>query len=73
MKTAFTHDAKPTKPEARPARLADLALRMTAVALVLAGAVIGFGEPIAIVLVAIGLLLLIVQQSLKNWPRKPAP
>ena len=72
MKTASTHDAKPTKPEARPARLADLALRMTAVALVLAGAVIGFGEPIAIVLVAIGLLLLIVQQSLKNWPRKPA-
>ena len=72
MKTASTHDAKPTKPEARPARLADLTLRITAVALVLAGAVIGFGEPIAIVLVAIGLLLLIVQQSLKNWPRKPA-
>ena len=51
---------------------ADLALRLIAVALVIAGALIGFGKPIAIALVAVGLLLLIIQQTLKHLPRRPA-
>ena len=52
--------------------LADVGLRMGAVVLLIAGVIIGFSRPIAIVLVAIGMLLLIVHQSLKHWPRKPA-
>jgi hypothetical protein len=51
---------------------ADRALRLIAVALVIAGALIGFGKPIAIALVAVGLLLLIIQQTLKHLPRRPA-
>ena len=51
---------------------ADLALRMAAVVLLLAGAVIGFGNPVSIALVAGGLVLLILEQSLKHLPRKPA-
>jgi hypothetical protein len=51
--------------------LADLALRVLAVVLIIAGAAIGFGKPVAIVLVAVGLLLLLLEQSRKHWPRKP--
>ena len=51
---------------------ADLALRLIAVALVIAGAVVGFGKPIAIALVAVGLLLLIIEQTLKHLPRRTA-
>jgi ABC-2 type transport system permease protein len=51
---------------------ADLALRMAAVVLLLAGAAIGFGKPVSIALVAAGLVLLILEQTLKHLPRKPA-
>jgi ABC-2 type transport system permease protein len=50
---------------------ADIALRLIAVVLVIAGAVVGFGKPIAIALVAVGLLLLIIDQTLKHLPRRP--
>jgi hypothetical protein len=55
----------------RVSPLADLALRLLAVVLVIAGAAIGFGEPVAIALVAVGLLALVLEQSLKHWPGKP--
>jgi hypothetical protein len=51
--------------------LADLALRLLTVVLVITGAVIGFGEPVAIALVAVGLLLLGLEHSLKHRPGKP--
>jgi ABC-2 type transport system permease protein len=55
----------------RVSPLADLALRLLAVVLVIAGAAIGFGEPVAIALVAAGLLALVLEQSLKHWLGKP--
>jgi hypothetical protein len=48
----------------------DLALRMLALVLVIAGAAIGLGKPAAIALVAVGLLLLVVEQTLKHLPRR---
>ena len=48
----------------------DLALRMLALALVIAGAAIGLGNTAAIALVAVGLLLLVVEQTLKHLPRR---
>jgi hypothetical protein len=45
---------------------------MAAVALLLGGVVIGFGKPVSIALVAGGVLLLILEQTLKHLPRKPA-
>lgn len=51
---------------------ADLALRMVAVVLLLAGAAIAFGKPISIGLVAGALLLLILEQTLNHLPRNPA-
>ena len=48
----------------------DLALRMLALVLVIAGAAIGLGNMAAIALVAVGLLLLIVEQTLKHIPRR---
>ena len=50
---------------------ADVALRTIAVALVIAGALIGFGEPTSIALVAVGLLLIVVEHTLKHLPRRP--
>ncbi|HZE07046.1 MAG TPA: ABC transporter permease [Solirubrobacteraceae bacterium] len=58
--------------EPRLSPVADVALRTSAVLLVVAGALIGFGRPIAVVLVVIGLLLLIIDQALKHLPRRPA-
>lgn len=52
---------------------AELALRIGAVVLVLAGAVIGFGRPVSIALVAVGLLLAVVAQRIKRPPRTPVP
>jgi hypothetical protein len=52
--------------------VADAALRAFVVALVIAGAMIGFGRPVAIALVAAGLLLLVVEQMLKHLPHRPA-
>ena len=72
MKTADTDKAAPATDRPRLSPMADVALRMVAVVLVIAGAVIGFGKPIAIVLVAVGLLLLILDQTLKHLPRRPA-
>jgi ABC-2 type transport system permease protein len=50
----------------------DIALRMLAVVLVIAGVVIGFGRPVAIVLVAVGLLILALEQTFKHRPSGPA-
>jgi ABC-2 type transport system permease protein len=55
----------------RLSAVTDLALRLIGVALVLAGALIGFGKPIAVLLVAVGLVLIAIEQSLKHWPRRP--
>ena len=63
-------DAKPTGTRVPP--LADVGLRMGAIVFLIAGVITGFSHPIAIVLAAIGVLLLVLDQSLKNWPRKPA-
>ncbi len=71
-KTADTDKAAPATDRPRLSPMADVALRMVAVVLVIAGAVIGFGKPIAIVLVAVGLLILILDQTLKHLPRRPA-
>jgi ABC-2 type transport system permease protein len=65
-KTDPSHAGQP-----RLSPIADLALRIAGVALVLAGAMTGFGKPVAIALVAAGLLLITVEQSLKHWPRRP--
>ena len=72
MKNADTDKAALATDQSRLSPMADVALRMLAVVLVIAGAVIGFGKPIAIVLVAVGLLLLILEQALKHLPRRPA-
>jgi hypothetical protein len=40
--------------------------------MVLAGAAIGFGKPLSIVLVALGGALIAVDYGLKHWPHKPA-
>ncbi len=67
-----TKDGEPSATESRLPPLADVGLRMAAVALVLAGAIVGFSHVVAIVLVAVGLVLLVLEQSLKYWPRRPA-
>ena len=72
MRNASTKKADPSTAESRLTPLADVGLRIAAVVFMLAGAVIGFSHPIAIVLVAVGLVLLIIEQSLKNSPRRPA-
>ena len=48
----------------------DLALRMLALVLVIAGAAIGLGKPAAVALIAVGLLLLVIEQTLKHLPRR---
>lgn len=58
--------------EPRLAPIADLALRTTGAVMVLAGAAIGFGKPLSIVLVALGAVLIAVDYGLKHWPHKPA-
>jgi ABC-2 type transport system permease protein len=55
--------ARPGVAEAGGGRRHDSVLRVVAAALVLAGAIIGFEQPIAIVLVALGLLLIVVLQA----------
>jgi hypothetical protein len=42
------------------------------VALLIAAALIGFGEPISIALLAIGLVVIIVMQTLKHLPGRYA-
>ena len=51
---------------------ADAALRMLALALVIAGVAIGFDGALAIALVAVGLLLLVLERTLKHLPRRSA-
>jgi ABC-2 type transport system permease protein len=74
LRPTTTQDTdNPPRGGARP-RLsggADLALRMVAAVLLLVGVVIGFGNPVSIGLVVGGLVLLILEQTLKH-PRKPA-
>ena len=72
IKTAVTDQEALTTSQPRLSPKADVALRLVAVVLVIAGAVVGFGKPIAIALVAAGLLLLIIDQTLKHLPRRPA-
>jgi ABC-2 type transport system permease protein len=70
IKTAVNQKAL-SSGEPRLSPTADIALRLTAVILVIAGVVVGLGKPVAIVLVAVGLLLLIIDQALKHRPRRP--
>ena len=70
--TTDTNKADLSTAKPRLSSGADLALRMVAVALLLAGAMIGFGNPVSIALVAGGLLLILLEQTLKHLPRKPA-
>ncbi len=71
-KTSDTDTADLSTARPRLSDAMDRALRMVAVVLVIGGAVLGFGKPIAIVLVAVGLLLIILEQTLKHLPRRPA-
>ncbi len=71
IKTAVGTQKGLTTGQPRLSPKADLALRLIAVTLVIAGAAIGFGKPISIALVAVGLLLLIIDQTLKHLPRPP--
>jgi ABC-2 type transport system permease protein len=50
---------------AAPKPFADLALRLAAVALLLGGVAIGFDNPVAIILVVLGLLLIALRQGRK--------
>ena len=72
VRSASTNKAHPSTAASHLSPLADVGLRIASVVFIVAGAVIGFNHPIAIVLMAVGLVLLIVEQSLKNWPRRPA-
>jgi ABC-2 type transport system permease protein len=72
MKPENAQQSEPDSAKPRLTPRIELALRMVGVALVLAGALIGFGKPVAIVFVAVGLVLIILDQSLKYWPRRPA-
>ena len=71
--------APPDSGRPRLSHTVDVTLRGVAVVVIIAGAFIGFGRPVAIGLVVVGLLLLAVRQilvadhPLKRWPRKPAP
>ena len=71
-KTAATDHEALTTGQPRLSHKADLALRLIAAVLWIAGVVIGLGKPIAIALLAIGLLLLIIERTLKHDPRRPA-
>ncbi len=72
MKQTDTKAPAAKATDTRLATITDLVLRMGAIVLLIAGVIIGFSHPIAIVLAAIGVLLLVLDQSLKYWPRKPA-
>ena len=72
VKTADTKKAAFNTRRPRLTPFADHALRVIGLVMVLAGAVIGFGRPESIVLVAAGALLLALDYGLKHWPRKPA-
>jgi hypothetical protein len=39
---------------------------------VIAGAIVGFGQPVGIALTAVGLRLLVLERTLKHLPRRPA-
>ena len=69
---ADTEQTELSTAESRLTPMADLGLRMAVAVLLLAGVVIGFSDLVAIVLVGVGLVLLIVEQTLKHWPHKPA-
>ena len=70
--TTDTDKAAPGAARPRVSSGADLVPRMGAVALLLGGVVIGSGKPVSIALVAGGVLLLILEQTLKHLPRRPA-
>ena len=75
IRTTASGETQDTDPGAGRPQLspkADLALRIAAVALLVGGALIGFGHPVSIVLIVLGLLVLIADQTLKRRPHKPA-
>jgi hypothetical protein len=72
LKTAASKQEGLSSGQPRLSPVTDVTLRTAAVVLVIAGAAVGFGQPIAIALVAVGLLLLIIDQTLKHLPRRPA-
>ena len=59
-----------TEPRLKPAT--DLALRIAALALIFGGLIMGLDQPVAIVILALGWALLILEQGVKRWPHKPA-
>jgi ABC-2 type transport system permease protein len=69
MKRADTTDAATGDQKPRLNPLADIALRMAGVGMVLAGAVIGSGRTLSIVLVALGALLIVLVYTLRRWPQ----
>jgi ABC-2 type transport system permease protein len=60
------------KVQHRDTRWTDLALRLAALALVLAGAAIGFSHPAGIALTALGVLLIFLLQRRNRGTRRPA-
>jgi ABC-2 type transport system permease protein len=71
IKTAVRRQERLSSGQPRLSPKADLALRLIAAVLWIAGVVIGLGKPISIALVAVALLLLIIEQILKHLPRRP--
>ena len=72
IKTAPSKQEGLSSGQRRLSPRADWALRLIAAVLWIAGVVIGFGKPIGIALVVVGLLLFIIDQRLKHLPRGPA-
>jgi ABC-2 type transport system permease protein len=72
IKTSATPEPTVSGDQPRLSSLADIAIRAVAIVFVIAGAIVGFGEPVAIVLTAVGLLLLLLARTLKHLPRRPA-
>ncbi len=72
-----THAHQTQPPDTRTANprqtdTTDRALRGAAIALLIASVLIGLSHIIAIALLALGLLLIALQQSRQHWPHKPA-
>jgi ABC-2 type transport system permease protein len=72
MSPADTMDAATGGQKPRLSPRVEPALRAAGVVMVLVGAAIGFTKPVAIVLVALGGLLIALYYGLKRWPNTPA-
>ena len=72
IKTTVTEQEGLSSGQPRLSPKADVALRAAGLALVIAGAVLtGFAHQIAIALIAIGFLVLIIDETLRRLPRRP--